>query len=71
MAKIPYITIGGALLLIAFLIPFLIVIRVLDSSIIVLIVAYVVSIIGLVLGIYGVAEKYSKRFRGPNSYSYW
>ncbi|MEM2220349.1 MAG: hypothetical protein QXG40_05260 [Ignisphaera sp.] len=61
MAKPSYIVIGGLFLLIAFLIPFLMVIRVLESSLVVLIIAYIMSVIGLVLGIYGVVEKYSKR----------
>lgn len=63
MAKPSYIVIGGFFLLIAFLIPFLMVIRVLKSSLVVLIIAYIMSVIGLVLGIYGVVEKYSKRIR--------
>ncbi len=60
MGRMPYITIGGTLLFIAFLIPFLMVIRILEPNLILLIIVYTISIIGLVLGIYGVIEKYSK-----------
>lgn len=63
MDRVSYIAISGTLLFIAFLIPFLMVIRVLEPSLIILIITYIISIIGLVLGIYGVIEKYLKRIR--------
>lgn len=67
MARVPYTALGGVLLLIAFLIPFLMVIRVLEANLATLIVVYIVSIVGLVLGMYGLAEKYLAQFRESSS----
>jgi len=64
MVRPSYITTGMLLLFIAFIIPFLMVIKMLESNLMLLIIAYIVSLIGLVLGIYGVIEKYSKVLSG-------
>uniref|UniRef100_A0A7C5UUN8 Uncharacterized protein n=1 Tax=Ignisphaera aggregans TaxID=334771 RepID=A0A7C5UUN8_9CREN len=64
MVRPSYITTGMLLLFIAFIIPFLMVIKILESNLMLLIIAYIISLIGLVLGIYGVIEKYSKVLSG-------
>uniref|UniRef100_A0A7J3QDU1 Uncharacterized protein n=1 Tax=Ignisphaera aggregans TaxID=334771 RepID=A0A7J3QDU1_9CREN len=64
MVRPSYIATGMLLLFIAFIIPFLMVIKILESNLMLLIIAYIISLIGLVLGIYGVIEKYSKIFSG-------
>ena len=63
MPKLSYIAVGGLFLFIGFLIPFLMVIRLIEPNLIILILTYIISIIGLVLGLYGVIEKYVKHIR--------
>jgi hypothetical protein len=58
------VTIGFALVLVGFLVPFLMVLRILDSGLALSFSAYFSSLAGLVLSLYGVSHYSSSRERG-------
>jgi disulfide bond formation protein DsbB len=64
MVRPSYIATSILLLSIAFTLSLLMVIRILESNFVLLFIVYIISLIGLVLGIYGVSEKYFRRLGG-------
>jgi hypothetical protein len=62
MSPVTSLAIGFALILAGFFLPFLMVLQVLESGLVLSITAYCASLVGLVLSLYGVSH-YSKRTR--------
>ena len=65
MSPVTSLAIGFALILAGFLLPFLMVLQVLESGLVLSISAYCASLVGLVLSLYGVSH-YSSSRRGDD-----
>jgi hypothetical protein len=63
MSPVTSLAIGFALILAGFLLPFLMVLQVLESGLVLSISAYCASLVGLVLSFYGVSHYSSARER--------
>lgn len=63
MSPVTSLAIGFALILAGFLLPFLMVLQVLESGLVLSISAYCASLVGLVLSLYGVSHYSSARER--------
>jgi hypothetical protein len=61
MSPVTSLAIGFALILAGFLLPFLMVLQVLESGLVLSISAYCASLVGLVLSLYGVSHYSSAR----------
>jgi hypothetical protein len=63
MSPVTSLAIGFALILAGFLLPFLMVLQVLESGLVLSVSAYCASLVGLVLSLYGVSHYSSSRGR--------
>ena len=63
MSPVTSLALGFALILAGFLLPFLMVLQVLESGLVLSISAYCASLVGLVLSLYGVSHYSSARGR--------
>jgi hypothetical protein len=61
MSPASSLALGFALILVGFLVPFLMVLQILESGLVFSVSAYCASLIGLVFGLYGVTNHSSSR----------